>query len=150
MPSIIQELNERYKSALVSSSLQAAAQPSKGGLGKLKYLTGKGYSSTPELLDMNKNGTTPSVSSISSIPVSPPSAIDDGADSGIYKAEWAASPVVSFIIGGGAFGHGLFELIFALLPPKGRKLFSWLGYGAGNRKKALKVSFVLESVRRQG
>jgi hypothetical protein len=46
---------------------------------------------------------------------------------------------MSFIVSGGAFGHGLFELVFALMPPKARKMFSWLGYGAGDRKRALKL-----------
>lgn len=55
------------------------------------------------------------------------------------KPEWTQNPITSFVVSGGAFGHAIFELVFALMPPKARKMFSWLGYGSGDRKKALKV-----------
>lgn len=61
------------------------------------------------------------------------------------KPEWTQNPITSFVVSGGAFGHAIFELVFALMPPKARKMFSWLGYGSGDRKKALKVGRSFQS-----
>lgn len=148
--SIIDQLNERYKAATLSSSLLATSH-NRATMGKLKSMAPKGFSSTtPDLLASGKNGANqPGLSSSSSsIPAStagsvgtasPPNEVASDSTTDMYNAAWTASPIVSFIVSGGAFGHGLFELVFALLPPKGRKLFSWLGYGTGDRRKALKL-----------
>ncbi|GAA98672.1 uncharacterized protein L969DRAFT_50616 [Mixia osmundae IAM 14324] len=45
--------------------------------------------------------------------------------------------MASLVISGALFGHGLFELVFALLPPKVRKVTSFVGFSNGNRRKAL-------------
>lgn len=78
---------------------------------------------------------------------SPPSELENTSNeivsNSIPKPIWTESPVTSFVVSGGAFGHALFELVFALMPPKARKMFSWLGYGSGDRKKALKVCILL-------
>ncbi|KAA1091924.1 hypothetical protein PGT21_011662 [Puccinia graminis f. sp. tritici] len=48
-----------------------------------------------------------------------------------YKA-WTDDPIASLVIGGAAFGYGLFGLILSFLPPKVKKLLSWVGLNGPN------------------
>lgn len=48
-----------------------------------------------------------------------------------YKA-WTDDPIASLVIGGTAFGYGLFGLILSFLPPKVKKLLSWVGLNGPN------------------
>ena len=64
---------------------------------------------------------------------------------------WRDDDLAQLAIGGSAFGHGLFELVFAMMPPKLRKVTSWFGCtcgvlalptyadSSGNRKTGLKL-----------
>ncbi|KAH9459113.1 hypothetical protein Pst134EA_019266 [Puccinia striiformis f. sp. tritici] len=49
----------------------------------------------------------------------------------IYKS-WTEDPIASLVIGGSAFGYGLFGLILSFLPPKIKKLLSWVGFNSPN------------------
>ncbi|PLW46528.1 hypothetical protein PCANC_08538 [Puccinia coronata f. sp. avenae] len=48
-----------------------------------------------------------------------------------YKI-WTDDPIASLVIGGAAFGYGLFGLILSFLPPKVKKLLSWVGFSGPN------------------
>jgi len=47
-------------------------------------------------------------------------------------ATWTDDPIASLVIGGAAFGYGLFGLILSFLPPKVKKLLSWVGFSGPN------------------
>jgi hypothetical protein len=80
--------------------------------------------------------------------------IDEKLQLSELQPSWQGDALGELVIGGSAFGHGLFELVFALLPwvsrsstsansaerrPKLRKTASWFGYSTGNRSTALKL-----------
>ncbi|SCV72008.1 BQ2448_4702 [Microbotryum intermedium] len=71
--------------------------------------------------------------------------IEQGVDGSHPAPLWKDDPITSLVIGGAAFGYGLFGLIFSLLPPKLRKLISWFGFGNSNRSAALKLLTVAAS-----
>lgn len=45
---------------------------------------------------------------------------------------WTDDPIASLVIGGAAFGYGIFGLILSFLPPKVKKLLSWVGFSGPN------------------
>lgn len=161
--SIIADLNHRYETALLSHAMKQAsikeAASSKSSWGfRLRGasvpakvhsaidLPGLGKSSRSRVTSMdgkNISATLPNSAASSTRVITPPSELENTSNeivsNSIPKPAWSESPVTSFVVSGGAFGHAIFELIFALMPPKARKMFSWLGYGTGDRKKALKV-----------
>lgn len=117
-------------------------------------LPGLSKSSKSKVASVNGTGSiaSGSTSAAASLPnsagsstrvITPPSDLENASNeivsNSIPKPAWTESPVTSFVVSGGAFGHAIFELVFALMPPKARKMFSWLGYGSGDRKKALKL-----------
>ena len=67
------------------------------------------------------------------------SMVDERLSLSHVRPNWVNDAVAQLVVGGSAFGHGLFELVFALLPPKLRKLTSFFGYSYGNRSVALKL-----------
>lgn len=52
---------------------------------------------------------------------------------------WEGDGLSTLVISGASFGTGLFALIFSILPPKLRKLISWIGFSNSNRAVALKL-----------
>lgn len=88
-----------------------------------------------------------SSSSSSDTPPSRPSLDDAPAESSSSSSAvrplWADDKLATFVISGTAFGNGLFQLIFSMLPTKLRKLIGWLGFGSaaasgeGDRASAL-------------
>jgi hypothetical protein len=52
---------------------------------------------------------------------------------------WEEDPIASSVINGASLGAGMFGLITSMMPPKARKLMSWVGFGGTDREGALKL-----------
>lgn len=170
--SIIADLNHRYETAHLSHAMKEASLKKESGKSAFGFrIRGTSVpSKTSSAADLpalsvqqqrarvtSMNGADASISLPNSAgsstrgPPSPPAELQNASgeivSNSIPQPEWIQSPVTSFVVSGGAFGHAIFELVFALMPPKARKMFSWLGYGSGDRKKALKVRHTFKKVR---
>ncbi|GAA5925138.1 uncharacterized protein JCM15063_004933 [Sporobolomyces koalae] len=55
------------------------------------------------------------------------------------KPLWEEDVIATMTIGGATLGAGLFGLITSMMPPKARKLMSWVGFGGTDREGALKL-----------
>ena len=68
-----------------------------------------------------------------------PSLAPRSANASAAIPSWRGDDMAELVIGGSAFGAGLFELVFAMMPPKAKRAMSWFGYAAGSRKTGLKL-----------
>ena len=68
-----------------------------------------------------------------------PSLVPRSADTSASIPSWRGDDMAELVVGGSAFGAGLFELVFAMMPPKAKRAMSWFGYAAGSRKTGLKL-----------
>ncbi|GAA5959180.1 hypothetical protein JCM3765_005096 [Sporobolomyces pararoseus] len=64
------------------------------------------------------------------------------------EAMWEEDPIASSVVGGAALGAGMFGLITSMMPPKARKLMSWVGFGGTDREGALKLLTISASAGR--
>lgn len=64
------------------------------------------------------------------------------------EALWEEDAIASTVVGGAALGAGMFGLISSMMPPKARKLMSWVGFGGTDREGALKLLTISASAGR--
>jgi hypothetical protein len=121
--SITADLNERYQAANLSSSLSKASltpqYQSRTGLNLSRLVGLAPRSASASSTDVSKtksrsNSAAPSmpVSSKTSATSTPPhvGVREDMHGDLVPEALWVKSPITSFIISGGAFGHAIFEV----------------------------------------
>ncbi|GAA6016734.1 hypothetical protein JCM11491_000223 [Sporobolomyces phaffii] len=93
------------------------------------------------------------VSRDNSVPVSADASVDDlVSTTRSIKLHpdpmWENDPIASMQINGASLGAGLFGLITSMMPPKARKLMSWVGFGGTDREGALKLLTISASAGR--
>ncbi|GAA6042126.1 hypothetical protein JCM8097_003120 [Rhodosporidiobolus ruineniae] len=165
LDSIVSKLNAHYHQQTTNPSL--AVPESSGGFFS-SWGRRKGAAASPALRhaasSTTLSSTAPLVSSTSHPSASEPPTALPSADPSMddlsknVKAKvslvenkehpemlWKDDTITSLIISGTAFGCGMFGLIFSSLPPKMRKVISWVGFTNSSRPIALKLLTVSAS-----
>ncbi|GAA6064780.1 hypothetical protein JCM10212_004802 [Sporobolomyces blumeae] len=155
---VLNRLNEHY----VARTSEPNPEPTSSGIGSFlpwrrrKDPSLRHASSSPSLASVKSFETAASAtappSRESSAPGSAGGSVENLATDLDHKATlaptrvgllppplWKDDPVTTMIIGGATLGAGMFGLILSLLPPKARKLMSWVGFSGTDREGALKL-----------